>query len=398
MSVPRARVRWLVPIVIALVAVLAFLVFFNRPARETTVSAAPTPSTASTAASPGAVSPATAAGFSPTERRLQVAMLTNGPVSDWGFNYAQDQGLQTMGRALGDRVRIGTVENVPETGDAERVMRRLIDSGVGVIIAASFGYQDTTVKLAQQFPNVRFLQAWGFKPARNLGTYSAQMYEAWYVQGILAGSMTKSNKLGVVAAHPIPPMKWQINAFVLGARSVNPKVEASVTYINHWFDPGLAAEATEALIAQGADVVTGVLDNSVAVAQTAEKRGVYLIGHNADLSRFAPTMCLASTEWLWGKLYEDVLAQMLANQWSGTGGDVHGGLAKGYVGVTQFSPKVPANIQKKATTALEELRAGTLAVYRGPIKDRTGKVVVKPGEVMPHEAIMAIDWLVEGVK
>jgi len=325
-------------------------------------------------------------------------LLTNGPASDWGFNYSHDQGLKYAQRALGDRIRTATIENVPETGDAERIMRRLIENGVGVIIAASFGYQDTSVKLAKEFPNVKFLQAWGFKPAVNLGTYSAKMYEAWYVEGIVAGRMTRTNKIGIVAAHPIPPMKWQINAFILGARSVNPQAEASVTFINHWFDPGLAAEATEALIGQGCDVVTGVLDNSVAVAQTAEKRGALLIGHNADLSDFAPTATLGGTRWLWGKLYEDVLGKILAGSWKGTSGDVNGGFAEGYVGITSYGPKVPEAVRQEANAALARLKSGELKVYSGPIHDNTGKEVVATGKVLTHEEIMGMDWLVQGIR
>jgi basic membrane protein A and related proteins len=337
-------------------------------------------------------------GFSKDENRFQVALITNGPLNDWGFNYAHYQGVEQVQKVLGDRVKIGAIGNVPETGDAERIMRRLIENGVDLIIAASFGYQDTTVKLANEFPKVKFLQAWGFKPAQNLGTYSSKMYQAWYVEGIVAGLMTKTNKLGIVAAHPIPPMKWQINAYVLGARSVNPSVTASVTFINSWFDPGLAAEATEALIGQGCDVVTGVLDNSVAVAQTAEKRGTMLIGHNADLSRFAPNVILGGTQWLWGKLYENAIGKMLTGNWVGTSGDLNGGFAEGYVGITGFGPRVSEEVRTRAMAAVQGFKQGALAVYRGPIKDNQGVVRVAEGQVLSHNEIMGMDWLVEGVR
>jgi len=241
------------------------------------------------------------------EKVLTAAFITNGPISDSGYNFALDQSRQKLEEMTKGKVKTSIVENVPETAEAERVIRKLIDQGTNLIVATSFGYQDTSVKLAKEFPNVKFLQAWGFKPADNLSFYSAKMYESWYLMGILAGKMTKTNKLGVVAAHPIPPMKWQMNAFLLGARSVNPKVTASVTFINHWFDAALASDATEALINQKCDVVCGILDNSVAVAQVAEKKGVYLIGHNTDLSKFAPTMQLAGTQWLWGGLFSKVV-------------------------------------------------------------------------------------------
>jgi basic membrane protein A and related proteins len=333
-----------------------------------------------------------------SESKFEVVLITNGPLSDWGYNYAHDQGIKYVEKMLGEKVKVTSIGNVSETGDAERIMRRLINNGADLIIASSFGYQDTTVKLAAKFPEVKFLQAWGFKPSPNLGTYSSRMYQAWYVEGIVAGRMTKTNKIGIVAAHPIPPMKWQINAYVLGARSVNPKVQASVTYINHWFDPGLAAEATEALIANGCDVVCGVLDNSVAVAQTAQKRGVNLIGHNTDLSDFAPDVCLGGTRWLWGRLYEDAIRKMITGTWKGTDGDLNGGFKQCYIGITAFSIRVPIDIQAEALATVEKFKKGELALYTGPIKDNRGAIVVKKGETLTHEQIMGMDWLVEGIR
>ena len=336
--------------------------------------------------------------FFSNDQGLKVALITNGPLSDWGFNYSHDQAIKYVNNELGDHVVAKSFGSIPETGDAERIVRRLIQDGANLIIAASFGYQDMTVNLAQEFPEVNFLQCWGFKPSQNLGTYSSKMYEAWYVQGVVAGLMTKSNRLGVVAAHPIPPMKWQINAYVHGARSVNADVQANVVYINHWFDPSLAAESTEALIAQGCDVLCGVLDNSVAVAQVAERKGVFLIGHNADLRDFAPTVCLGGTRWQWGRLYKDAIEAILSGSWSGLGGDLNGGFAEDYVGITSFSSKVPADVQARAELAREQIASGELQVYSGPLSDNEGNIVVKIGEVLTHGDIMGMDWLIEGVR
>lgn len=329
---------------------------------------------------------------------FQVTLIANGPLTDFGFNQAQKEALDQVQEILGDKVKTQALGDIPETGDAERTIRRLVASGSDLVIAASFGYQDTSVKLAADYPKTKFLQAWGFKPSPNLGTYSAKMYEAWYVMGIVAGKMTQSNKLGIVAAHPIPPMKWQINAYILGAQSVNPSVTGSVAFINHWFDPSLASEATEALINQGCDVVCGVLDNSVAVAQTAEKRGIMLIGHNTDLSRFAPKSCLVGTRWLWGKLYADAVEQMMADTWKGTEGDLNGGFNKGYVGITSFNTSVPEPVKNAALQAIERIKSGSLAVYTGPISDNKGNVVVPAGTTLTHDQIMAMDWMVEGIK
>lgn len=346
---------------------------------------------------PGAGAGKAGAG-SGANRPFKVALLTNGPLTDFGFNQAHKESLDQAKAVLGDRVDIRCVGDVPETGDAERIMRRLIDDGTNLIIAASFGYQDTTVKLAAEYPNVKFLQAWGFKPAANLGTYSSKMYEAWYVMGVVAARMTKTGKLGIVGAHPVPPIKWQIDAYVLGARSVNPKIVATVAFINHWFDPGLATDASESLIGQGCDVLTGVLDNSVAVAKTAERRHVMLIGHNTDLASFAPTACLVGTKWLWGPLYAHEIERMLAGTWKGTDGDVYGGFDKGYIGITEFSPRVPADVRQAAEKVLQQIKRGELAVYRGPIRDNRGRVVVPQGQTLTHERIMGVDWFVEGIR
>jgi basic membrane protein A len=293
---------------------------------------------------------------------------------------------------------VRSIGDVPETGDAERIVRRLIGDRTDLIIAASFGYQDTSVKLASEFPQVKFLQAWGFKPAENLGTYSSKMYEAWYVMGVVAGSMSKSGRLGIVAAHPIPPMKWQINAYVLGARSVNPQVAASVAFINHWFDPGLATDAAESLIAQGCDVLTGVLDNSVAVATTAERREVMLIGHNTDLSSFAPNAILVGTRWQWGRLYADAIEKLVAGEWRGTDGDLHGGFKEGYIGITGFGERVPAAVRSAAEDTIAKIARGEFVVYRGPIRDNNGETVVADGVALTHDQVMGMDWFVEGVR
>lgn len=337
-------------------------------------------------------------GFEKSRETLQVALLANGPLTDWGFNYSHAQAIGFTQKQLGEQIFARALGDVPETGDAERIMRRLINSGVDMIIAASFGYQDSTVKLAEEYPNVNFLQAWGFKPAPNLKTYSSRMYEAWYVMGIVAGRMTKSGQLGIVAAHPIPPMKWQMNAYIRGARSVNPAVEGRVTFINHWFDPSLAAEATDALIAQGVDVLCGILDNSVAVAQTAEKRGVYLIGHNADLSSFAPNSCLVGTEWLWGKLYTDVIEKQFTEGLTSITDDVNGGFKEGYVGITGFNKVVPEEVKQEALHAIEAIKRGEIDVYAGPIRDNKGAIVVNENESLTHNQIMGIDWLIEGIR
>ncbi len=327
-----------------------------------------------------------------------IGFLTNGPANDSGYNSAHDDGRKQVEEKFPGHVRTKLLENTPETADAARVMERLINDGANLIVATSFGYQDSTVEVAARHKDVRFLQAWGFKHSDNVASYSAKMYEAWYLMGIVAGRMTKTGKLGVVAAHPIPPMKWQINAYAIGAKSVRPDVQVTVSFINHWFDPVKSADATEALINQGHDVVCGVLDNSVGVAKAAEKSGkAWLIGHNTDLSSFAPTRHLVGTRWLWGKLYEEEVQALKDGTWKG-GSDRAGGLKEGYVGITAFSTPVPEEVRREVEAAREKIVAGKLVVYAGPLNDNSGKERVPAGGTLPHEQIMAIDWLVEGVR
>ena len=231
-----------------------------------------------------------AAGFSKSEKLPQAAFLTNGPASDWGYNQTHNEGRLFAERALEGKIKTGLLENVPETADAGRTMERLIDSGVDIVVATSFGYQDSSVDTAQKHPDVKFLQVWGFKHAPNLGTYSAKMYEPWYLMGIVAARMTKSGQLGVVAAHPIPPMKWQINAYAPGSAVGEARREGYRDIYQPLVRPGPGLQATEALINQGHDVVCGVLDNSVGVAQAAERRGAWLMGHNTPIFPRSPRL------------------------------------------------------------------------------------------------------------
>jgi basic membrane protein A len=331
-------------------------------------------------------------------QKLTVGFLTNGPANDSGYNAAHDDGRKQVDAKFTGEVKTKLLENVPETADAGKVMERLINDGAKLIVATSFGYQDSTVDVAARYKDVRFLQAWGFKHSDNVASYSAKMYEPWYLMGIVAGRMTKTGKLGVVAAHPIPPMKWQINAYAIGAKSVRPDIQVTVSFINHWFDPVKSGDATEALINQGHDVICGVLDNSVGVAQAVEKNGkAWLIGHNTDLSKFAPTRHLVGTRWLWGKLYQEEVQAVLNGTWKG-GSDRAGGLKEGYVGITDFSTPVPDEVRKEVQAARDKITQGTLAVYTGPLRDNAGKERVAAGRTLTHEDIMAMDWLVEGVR
>ena len=216
------------------------------------------------------------------------------PVGDAGWTYQHDLGRKDMEKALAGKVTTKFVENVAEGADAERVIRELAQSGCKVVFATSFGYMNYMEKVSKQFPKVTFMHATGYKTGPNFGIYNARFYEGRYLNGVIAGKMTKSNILGYVAAFPIPEVLQGINAFARGARSVNPKAEVRVIWVNSWYDPGKEREAALTLMSQNADIVTHHTD-STAVVQAAEEKGKYAFGYHSDMSKYGPKAHLTAT-------------------------------------------------------------------------------------------------------
>ena len=217
----------------------------------------------------------------------KAAFVYIGPTSDHGWTYSHDQGRIKAEKALGGKFKTTYIENVPETADAERVIRNLAQQGNKVIFATSFGYMNQMEKVAKQFPNTVFMHATGYKQGKNLGIYDVRTYEGAYMLGVVAGQTTKTNTLGVVASFPIPEVVRNINAYTLGAQSVNPKVKTKVIWVNSWFNPGKERDAALALISQKADVLMQNTD-SPAVVQAAQQKGVYAFGWDSDMSKFGP--------------------------------------------------------------------------------------------------------------
>src|SRR6185437_11272304 len=231
-----------------------------------------------------------------------VAFVYLGNPGDAGWTFAHDQGSKEAQAQFGNKIRITRIENVPESADSERVFRDLANKGNKIIFGTSFGYQDFELKVAKDFPDTVFLHATGYKKAPNFGTYDVRMYEGAYLAGVAAGYVTKTNTLGFVASVPIPEVVRNINAYTLGARSVNPKVHTKVIWINSWFDPGKEKQAAETLIGQGADVLLQNTDSS-AVLQTAQDKGVYAFGWDSDMTAYAPKAHLGSAIEVWGPYY-----------------------------------------------------------------------------------------------
>ena len=330
----------------------------------------------------------------PPQAPAKVGFVYVGPVGDAGWTFQHDLGRKQLEAALKGKVTTQFVENVPEGADSERVIREMAQSGAKVIFATSFGYMNPALNVAKQFPNTVFMHATGYKTASNLGIYNGRFYEGRYLNGVVAGKLTKSNIAGVVASYPIPEVVMGINAFLLGMRSVNPKAEVRVVWVNTWFDPGKEREAALTLIAQGADMVTHETD-SAATNQAAEEKGVKVFCYNSDESKYAPKAQLGGTILTWGDYYTKVVNEVLAGTWKA--GSVWGGLRDGFIKMAPLSPAVPKAVQDQVKQLEAQIVAGKFHPFTGPVVDQEGKVRVPAGQVISDHDLEKMDYYVLGV-
>lgn len=326
-------------------------------------------------------------------KKPKVAFVYVGPVGDLGWSYAHDQGRLKMAEALG--VETAYSELVAEGPDAARVLRNYAQQGYSPIFATSFGYMDSVIEVAQEFPNTVFLHATGYKTAPNVGTYDGRGYQGWYLAGIVAGSMTKSNKLGYVAPYPIPEVVRNMNAFTLGARSVNPNVTVTPVWIFSWFDPPKERDAAQALIDAGCDVVARESD-SVEPDKLAEEKGVYAVGYNAISADVAPKALLTAPIWRWEVYYTKAVQDVMNGTW--TNEPVWWGMKEGILDLAPIAAFVPDEVKKKVEAEKARIVSGEFDVFVGPINDNTGKLRVPAGVTMTDEEKLSFDWLVEGVQ
>ena len=327
--------------------------------------------------------------------QLKVGFIYVGPVGDAGWTFAHDNGRKHIEQKFGDKIKTTFVEKVPEGADAERVIRDLVSQGNKLIFATSFGFGDAMEKVAKDHPDVKFEHATGYKTSANLSVYEAKFYEDAYMAGVVAGTMTKTNTLGFVGSFPIPEVLRNINAFTLGARSVNPKVVTKVVWVNTWFDPPKESEAAQALINQKADVLLQNTD-STAVLQTAEKNGKYAFGWDSDMSAFAAKAHLGSAIVNWGPYYEKAVNDVLAGTWKTS--DTKWGTKEGANDLIKINDAVPDSAKKRVDEIKSGLKAGTFAVFRGPLKDNSGKIVLEKDVVADDAWKGKINFYVEGVE
>ncbi|WP_282606459.1 BMP family ABC transporter substrate-binding protein [Pelagibius sp. Alg239-R121] len=348
----------------------------------------------------GATVGAAALGFAVTlgaasAEPTKVGFVYVGPIGDHGWTYRHDKGRLAIEEAFGDKVETSFVESVPEGADAERVIRKLASSGHDLIFTTSFGYMNPTVKVAKQFPNVKFEHATGYKRTKNVGTYAARFYEGRTIAGILAGRMTKSNVIGYIGSFPIPEVVRGINAFTLALRKVNPEAEVKVVWVNSWYDPGKEGDAAKALIDQGADVILQHTD-SPAPLQVAQERGVFAVGQASDMTHFGPKAHLTSIVDIWDGYYIAKTKAVMEGTWSSE--DTWGGLNAGMLSMATYNEAIPAEVVAEAEAARVAIEDGSLHPFQGPIMDQDGKEVVAADAVVEDGVLLSMDWYVQGVQ
>jgi simple sugar transport system substrate-binding protein len=326
---------------------------------------------------------------------LKVAFVYVGPVGDAGWTFAHEQGRLAMQKALGARIKSSYVDNVPEGADAERVIRKLAADGNKLIFTTSFGFMNPTEKVARAFPNVVFEHATGYKTGKNIGVYETRQYEGTYLQGVIAAKMSKTGTIGFVGSFPVPEVVRNINAYTLGAQSVNPNVRTKVIWVNSWYDPAKERQAAETLIAQGADVLTQNTD-SPATLQVAQEKGKYAFGWDSDMSRFAPKAHLSASTNSWGDFYTRTAQTVMAGTWKSA--EVRGGLAEGMVKMSPLNAAVTADAAKLFEEKKAAIIAGRMKPFQGPLKDQAGALKVAAGAELPPKDLMSMNWYVQGVE
>jgi basic membrane protein A and related proteins len=345
-------------------------------------------------AAPAAAAPAAAPAAAAKAEPLKAAWVYLGPVGDAGWTFAHDQGRKAVEKEFGDKVIATFVEKVPESADAERVIRDLATQGNKIIFATSFGFMEPMLKVAADFPDVKFEHATGYKTAANMNVYDAKFYEDAYMAGVIAGKMSKTGTLGFVGSFPIPEVLRNINAYTLGAQSVNPKIKTKVVWISSWFDPPKEGDAAQSLINAGADVLLQNTDSS-AVIQTAEKAGKYAFGWDADMSAVAPKAHLASAMVLWGGYYIKSIKDVMDGTWKSE--RTVWGVKEGQNDLVKIADAVPEDTKKKIQEIKDAMKAGTFEVFTGPILNNEGKEVLAKDVKADQAWKDKVDFYVQGV-
>jgi basic membrane protein A and related proteins len=322
-----------------------------------------------------------------------IGFIYVGPRMDYGYNYSMDQGRLFVEKTL--KVKTVSQENVPESAEVTRVMEKMIRSGCDIVFATSYGYLDYAIELGKKYPKVSFLHAGGLKTSANVGTYFANSDDAMYLAGMAAGGTSKTSKLGFVAAFPIPQVLRSINAFTLGAQTVNPGATTRVVWTGGWLNPAKEAEAANSLADAGVDVIGEQIDSPITLAKTAQQRGIYVVGKDVNVQKFAEKAYLTGASWDWGPTMAKLVKEIWVGSWKPS--HVRGDLKDGTVKLDPIGASVPGPVRDKVLAAQADILSGKLVVWKGPIAKQDGAVAVAAQKPLGLGEIETIDYLVKGV-
>lgn len=326
---------------------------------------------------------------------LRVCFLYSNPIGESGWTYQHELARKELVAAMGDKITTKFVENIPEGPDAERVIRNFVQDGCKLIFTPSFGFMEPTLKVARTAPKVMFMNGSGYKTAANVGVYNARYYEGRYLEGVIAGHMSKNGVVGYVGAFPIPEVLQGVNAFTLGMRSVNPKAQLRLIWVNAWYDPGKERDAANALLKLGVDTLA-YATSGVSIVTTGEEKGVYTLGYYSDMSKFGPKTNLTSIVQSWGSFYIKTVQDALAGQWKPE--SVLGGLKEGMIKLAPLNAAIPADVKDKIAKITDDVAQGTLKPFAGPITDQQGVVRVPAGQTISANDLANMNYLVQGVE
>lgn len=326
---------------------------------------------------------------------VRAAFVYVGPVGDHGWTYRHDVGRQAIEAHFGDAVETSYVENVAEGADAERVIRQLAMDGNDIIFTTSFGFMNATAKVAEEFPDIYFEHATGYRTGPNLSAYNARFYEGRWVIGLIAAELTQSNIIGYIASFPIPEVIRGINAFTRALHSINPEADVKVVWANTWYDPGLEADAANALIDQGADILVQHTDSPAALT-VAQERGVMGFGQASDMAAFAPNSQLTAIIDNWDSYYIARVQAVIDGTWESS--DTWDGLAEAMVTLAPYNTDlIPADVIADAEAARLAIIDGTLHPFIGPLNSQSGEPIIAAGEILADGALLGMDYYIEGV-
>ncbi len=325
---------------------------------------------------------------------IKVAFVYVGPVGNAGWSYSHDLGRQYIEKEFGGDIQTHFVESVPEGRKARGVLAELAKE-YDIIFSTSWGYMIPAQRTADQFPEVKFEHATGLRRGKNLSTYATRAYEARYLSGMVAAGMSKTNQLGYVASHPISEVIRGINAFTLGAQSINPNIKVNVKWTNAWYAPDVSRRISNELIDAGADVLAHHVDTPTPV-EVAEERGVYAIGYHSDMSQFGPKSHLVSVVHDWGKIYAQRINALSHNEWSAQ--DLWSGLKQSSSKLSTINSHVPKSIREKVQQTQQKIEMAELNIFSGPIKNHRGRTRIKTGRALNDADLQRMNWYVQGIE